>query len=226
MSPISHLLIALILRITKANIITVDHFPDTEQLNYLKENWVQHDVQVKTVSFNSSGITGGRVGQLPYICYDFETCDLVSSRISSRSKRLKNECLLMKSRVNFLIRSAGAGCDHQLFIEALGTNITLCLFDIEAKTEPIVSEKFERLNVTIFNKDNVSAEISLSSLDLRLASGYVLEEDFATASGFILDGHFYGTVFLKDAVHFLEPLGKKSRDLHIFGEGLTTLIRR
>lgn len=118
------------------------------------------------------------------------------------------------------------GCDHQLFIEALGANITLCLFDKEIKNEPIVSEKFDRLNVTVFSKDNVSMEISLSSLDLHLASGYVLEEDYGTASGFILDGHFYGTVFLKDAVHFLEPMGKKSRDLHIFGQGLTTLIRR
>ena len=70
---------------------------------------------------------------------------------------------------------------------------------------------FDRVNVTIFTHDNVSQDVSLSSLDLPLAWGYVLEEEFASVSGFILDGHFYGTVFLKDAVHFLEPMGHASR---------------
>ena len=53
------------------------------------------------------------------------------------------------------------------------------------------------LNVTVFSRDNNSQEIPLTSLDLHLASGYVLEENFASVSGFILEGHFYGTVFLK-----------------------------
>ena len=75
----------------------------------------------------------------------------------------------------------------------------------------ISDSKFDRVNVTIFTHDNVSQDVSLSSLDLPLAWGYVLEEEFASVSGFILDGHFYGTVFLKDAVHFLEPMGHASR---------------
>ena len=54
-----------------------------------------------------------------------------------------------------------------------------------------------RLNVTVFSHDNNSLEIPLTSLDLRMVSGYVLEETFASVSGFILEGHFYGTVFLK-----------------------------
>ena len=32
--------------------------------------------------------------------------------------------------------------------------------------------------------------------------------------------------FCKDAVHFLEPMGRESRDMHIFGDGLKTLLRR
>ena len=32
--------------------------------------------------------------------------------------------------------------------------------------------------------------------------------------------------FFKDAVHFLEPMGRESRDMHIFGDGLKTLLRR
>ena len=80
--------------------------------------------------------------------------------------------------------------------------------------------------MTVFNHDNNSQEVSLTSLDLHLVTGYILEETFASTSGFILDGHFYGTVFLKDAVHFLEPMGRESRDMHIFGDGLKTLLRR
>lgn len=118
------------------------------------------------------------------------------------------------------------GCDHQLFIEAFGLNVTLCLLEVSLSSESILGDKFSLLNVTVFSRDNNSQDISLSSLDLNLATGYVLEETFASVSGFILDGHFYGTVFLKDAVHFLEPLGRQSRDMHIFGDGLKTLLRR
>ena len=34
------------------------------------------------------------------------------------------------------------GCDHQLFIEAFGSNITLCLQDVEMENEAIVSNGF------------------------------------------------------------------------------------
>ena len=61
----------------------------------------------------------------------------------------------------------------------------------------VLGQDLELLNVTIFRRDNVSEDVSLSSLDLPLASGYVLEEEFGSVSGFILDGHFYGTVFVK-----------------------------
>ena len=104
----------------------------------------------------------------------------------------------------------------------------MCLIDQDIANEPIFGapDQFDLLNVTVFKHDNNSLDVSLSALDLHLVSGYVLEESFASASGFILDGHFYGTVFLKDAVHFLEPMGRESRDMHIFGDGLKTLLRR
>ena len=43
----------------------------------------------------------------------------------------------------------------------------------------VFASKFQLLNVTIFTRDNVSEDVSLSSLDLPLAWGYVLEEEFA-----------------------------------------------
>ena len=30
----------------------------------------------------------------------------------------------------------------------------------------------------------------------------------------------------EDAVHFLEPMGRESKDMHVFGDGLKTLLRR
>ncbi len=111
-------------------------------------------------------------------------------------------------------------------MEAFGSNITLCLQDVAMENEAILGSNYGLLNVTVFNRDNNSQDISLASLNLHLASGYVLEETFASVSGFILDGHFYGSVFLKDAVHFLEPLGRDSRDMHILADGHKTLLRR
>ena len=118
------------------------------------------------------------------------------------------------------------GCDHQLFMSAFDQNLTLCLNELDLRREAIFGLDFDLLNVTVFSHDNNSEDLSLASLDLHLASGYVLEEAFASVSGFILDGHFYGTLFLKDAVHFLEPMGRETKDMHILGDGLRTLLRR
>ena len=109
---------------------------------------------------------------------------------------------------------------------AFGRNLTLCLRELDLRQESIFGMDFDLLNVTVFRHDNNSEDLSLASLNLHLATGYILEETFASVSGFILDGHFYGTLFLKDAVHFLEPMGRESKDMHILGDGLRTLLRR
>lgn len=193
---------------SSSKIITIDNFPKTESLNY-EAKQIQHNVALNSIplgnSSNSILGTGRVVSQENYICYDFETCNVISSRvISSHPKRSKRSI-------------DDPGCHHQLFLEAFGTNMTLCLLEVAIHSESIFGDNFHRLNVTVFNKDNSSQEIPLNSLDIQLAEGYILEETFASVNGFILDGHFYGTVFLKDAVHFLEPLGRQSRDLHILG---------
>ena len=51
-------------------------------------------------------------------------------------------------------------------------------------------------------------------------------ETYASVSGYVFENRFYGTVYLKDSVHYLEPHNRKSRDLRIFGNGLKTLIHR
>ena len=111
-------------------------------------------------------------------------------------------------------------------MSAFDQNLTLCLNELDLHAEPIFGLDFDLLNVTVFSHDNNSQDLSLASLDLHLASGYVLEEAFASVSGFILDGHFYSTLFLKDAVHFYEPMGRETKDMHILEDGLRTLLRR
>ena len=88
-------------------------------------------------------------------------------------------------------------------MSAFDQNLTLCLNELDLRREPIFGLDFDLLNVTVFSHDNNSQDLSLASLDLHLASGYVLEEAFASVSGFILDGHFYGTLFLKDAALYI-----------------------
>ncbi len=51
-------------------------------------------------------------------------------------------------------------------------------------------------------------------------------EDFTSVTGFLIDDHFYGTVYMRDTVHYLEPHNRKSRDMHIFGDGLKTLLHK
>jgi len=51
-------------------------------------------------------------------------------------------------------------------------------------------------------------------------------EDFTSVSGFLMDDHFYGTVYMRDTVHYLEPHNRKSRDMRIFGDGLKTLLHK
>ena len=84
----------------QATIVTVDSFPDTEQLNSdLRQKWIHHHVRYDAVPLNESTTgteaaaavpvvaAGGRFGALPYICYNFESCDLISTRVVTRSKR-------------------------------------------------------------------------------------------------------------------------------------------
>ena len=60
----------------------------------------------------------------------------------------------------------------------------------------------------------------------RYASGFVVGEDFTSVSGFLMEDNFYGTVYMRDTVHYLEPHNRKSRDMHIFGDGLKTLLHK
>ena len=42
----------------------------------------------------------------------------------------------------FLFLRSIDGCDHQLFIEAFGLNITLCLLEMDMANEAIVNAEF------------------------------------------------------------------------------------
>ena len=57
-------------------------------------------------------------------------------------------------------------------------------------------------------------------------NNYHSPETYASVSGYVFENKFYGTVYMKDSVHYLEPHNRKSRDLRIFGNGLKTLIHR
>ncbi len=82
--------------------------------------------------------------------------------------------------------------------------------------------------MTIFGARNSSEDLAIAALSpaLRYATGFVAGEDFTSVTGFLMDDHFYGTVYMRDTVHYLEPHNRKSRDMHIFGDGLKTLLHK
>lgn len=120
----------------------------------------------------------------------------------------------------------GIHCDHRVAIDAFGTNLTLCLQLRDFKDESFLKRAWESLNISIFGAANVSEEIPIGQFNLQFALGYVLGETFSSISGFIIGQNFYGTVYMKDAIHYLEPHGRKSREMHILGNGLKTLLHK
>lgn len=115
-------------------------------------------------------------------------------------------------------------CQHKAKIQAFGSNYELCLFLKDFADEPIVGSSWSSLRITVFGLSNTSTEVPVSSMDLKYASGYVVGENFTTVSGFLMDDHFYGTIYMPDRVHYLEPHDRQSRDMKIFGDGLKTLL--
>ena len=71
------------------------------------------------------------------------------------------------------------------------------------------AQTYSSLNVTVFGKDNSSADVSISTLGISFASGHIVGEDYGSVTGYIMDGHFYGTVYLKDSVHYLGIIIKR-----------------
>ena len=65
-------------------------------------------------------------------------------------------------------------CDHKVKIDAFGGNYTLCLFVRPFKDEPIVKNSYDILNVSIFNNQNVSTDVSINTFDLYSAMGHVI----------------------------------------------------
>ena len=64
---------------------------------------VEHSVHVESVPYNKSTL----VGQMPYLCHDFESCQVVSSRVETshfRSKRSRTNKVYV-FRFFFLVRN-------------------------------------------------------------------------------------------------------------------------
>ena len=115
-------------------------------------------------------------------------------------------------------------CDNEVVIEATGQNLTLCVFLQDLSQEPIVKTTYTKLNVSVFDASNASENFNIDELKLKLVVGHVLGEPFSSLSGYVMNNSFFGSVYVKDNVHFLEPLQRTSRDLSIFGDGIATLL--
>ena len=86
------------------------------------------------------------------------------------------------------------GCELQVQIEAFEKNYTLCLFSKEFKTEDIIKDKYDKINVTVFKENNQTMEIPINTMDLEHIVGYVLDEPFSSANGYLMKHHFFGIV--------------------------------
>ena len=132
----------------------------------------------------------------------------------------------IKTALSFRWKRDTAHCEHEVRIEAMGGNYTLCIFLKPVRGDPIVRDTYHRINISVFQNSNRSEDFSIDKLKLHFAVGHVIEETFASVSGYVLEESFYGTIYLKDVIHFLEPRRKKSKDLQILGDGKRTLMHR
>ena len=130
-------------------------------------------------------------------------------------------------------------CDLKIQIQAFEKNYTLCLFSKDLKDEDIIKDKYDTINVTVFKEDNRTMEIPLNTMELEHVEGYILNEPFSSANGYLIKHHFYGLVnievnfdediqleieYIKDHMHFIEPSMKMSNDLHIYKNGKAHLM--
>ena len=124
-------------------------------------------------------------------------------------------------------KSPSSPCEHRAHIHAFGSNYTLCLVLKPFSENALLAETWPTMNVTVFGTGNESNDIPIGEFKgLAYATGFVIGEPFTAASGFLMDDHFYGTVYMRDSVHYLEPHNRKSRDMKIYGEGLKTLLHK
>ncbi|XP_023343181.1 disintegrin and metalloproteinase domain-containing protein 10 [Eurytemora carolleeae] len=115
-------------------------------------------------------------------------------------------------------------CEMEIFLNVFEANMTLCLHSRKFKTADIVKDKYNGINVTVFQEENASVEIPLSTLELEYIVGYVREEPYSSIDGYLIEHHFYGVIYVQDHVHYLESSLKKSIDLHVYLEGLKSFI--
>ena len=173
---------------------------------------------------------------LPRICdnddededEDGVKCKKISSKVypptSEKATRDLEKFPLYERRKR---KAENSECEHEVDIEAFGSKHSLCLFLKDFKDESILSKSWSGLNITVFGSGNDTRDVRADDLGpLKYAVGFVKEQQFTSVSGFLMDDHFYGTVYMRDAVHYLEPHDRKSRDMHIFGDGLKTLLHK
>lgn len=144
-----------------------------------------------------------------------------------------------------MAEETSGSCHFHVKVEAFGHNYTLCLERKSFKDHGIIKDIWlvqdvinvsviteikqpsrSNLNVTVYGAGNETKSLAISEMDIHFVAGHVVDESFTSVSGFLLDDHFYGTVYMRDSVHYLEPHDRKSRDMKIFGDGLKTLLHK
>ena len=74
---------------------------------------VEHSVHVESVPYNKSTL----VGQMPYLCHDFESCQVVSSRVETshfRSKRSRTNKVYVFRLSFFFVRNVIKLCPTEI----------------------------------------------------------------------------------------------------------------
>ena len=93
-------------------------------------------------------------------------------------------------------------CELEVQIEAFEKNYTLCLFPKEFKTEEIIKDKFDIINITVFKENNKTMEIPINTMDLEHIVGYVLDEPFSSVNGYLMKHQFFGIVNIEVIIFF------------------------
>jgi len=172
--------------------------PDRRPSEYLEDQFDFGAVQTARIS-----LCFGRVDN----CQDIET-----AAVHKRRKRA--------------LPISSTDCHMEVSIEAFEDQLTLCLYRRPFENEPMLRDKFQAMNITVFQEGSLTMEIPLRSLQLNYIAGFVVGERFSSVTGYIQNDHFFGIVHIEDHVHFLEPSLRRSRDLYMYLNGKDRLTHQ
>ena len=107
-------------------------------------------------------------------------------------------------------------------VEGFEKQFELCLHNRPFREEFILSDYYDEMNFTLYGHGNKSTSAALDDFDILYSTGYIQGEEFSAADGIIMDGLFYGNIFVNNDIFFIDPAYPGNQTMHKFNDILET----